>query len=425
MAVNLRAVLSCSVESLAPPVGRLFALLGLVSGPDLGLAAMASLAGRPLPETRVLLRRLASAHLVAEPEPGRYRMHDLVRLYAAESAATSGEGPEALRRLLDHYLHTGYAANRRLSPFRDALELAPPAPGVNLVPVRDHTQALAWFTAEHANLLAAIDQAGDHHEDTHVWQLAWTVATYLDLRALRRDRVTVHAAALAAARRLGDRGGQAYALSGLARALIWLGRYEEARAQLRQALDLFDAGSEPATQADLRRAMARTYARAGQPELALRHDQQALALYRAAGHRYGQATALNAVGWHHAHLGDHERALPFCARALELYEEMGDRHGLAITADSLGYIHRHLGRYEEAIACYRRSADLLDELGDRYEQADTLESLGDTYAAAGEPDRAMVAWRQAATILDALGVPAGRLLSRLPVPVDVPLAQSA
>ncbi len=93
LAVNLRAVLSCSIESLTPPAGRLFALLGLVPGPQSGSPSAASLAGLPVPATRVLLRQLTAAHLVAEPEPGRFRMHDLLRLYAAEQAATLDEDP--------------------------------------------------------------------------------------------------------------------------------------------------------------------------------------------------------------------------------------------------------------------------------------------------------------------------------------------
>jgi DNA-binding SARP family transcriptional activator len=409
MAVNLRAVLSCSVESLAPPARRLFALLGLVSGPQVGLACTASLAGLPVAATRVLLRQLTAAHLLAEPEPGRFRMHDLVRLYAAEQAGTLGEATAALWRLLDHYLHTAYAADRLLSPFRDAIVLAPTAPGVSLAPVGDHMHALAWFAAEHANLLAAIDQAVDRNEDTHAWQLAWALATYLDLRAHWHDRATVHAAAVAAAQRLEDRSAQAYARCGLARAQIWLGRYEEARALLQPALELLDDLSDAAALADVHRTLARSYARAGQPAIALPHDEQALALYQLAGHRCGQATALNAIGWHHAHLGDPERGLPFCAAAFDLYQEIGDRHGVAITADSLGYIHRRLHRYDGAIAYYQRAVDLFNELGDRYEQADTLESLGDTFAAASDPAPARAAWQQAAAILGELGIPATRV----------------
>jgi tetratricopeptide (TPR) repeat protein len=425
LAVNVRAALSCSTDSLSQPAARLFALLGVVAGADAGLTAIASLVGLPVAETRGLLRQLSAAHLVGEPRPSRWHMHDLVRLYAAEQTGLRGDSSAARRRLLDHYLQTSYAANRMLSPLRDAIEPVQPAPGVSPAPAADEAQAAAWFAAEHANLLAAVSLAADEGADTHAWQLAWTMATYLDRYAHWRDQAAVHVVASAAARRLGDRIAQAYALSGLARAQIWLGRYEQARAHLRSALDLIDDASEPAWRAHVHRTFARSYARDGEPRQALAHDELALALYRAAGHRCGQATALNAIGWHHAHLGEVEQALPFCEQALTLHQQNGDRQGAAATLDSLGYIHRQLGRHGEAIRCYQQAIELFGELGDRYEMADTLVNLGDTYAAADDPDRARMAWQRAVVMLEELGVPTAALRARLMPARDTPITQLA
>ena len=78
-------------------------------------------------------------------------------------------------------------------------------------------------------LLAAIVQARRIGLDTHVWQLAWSLTTYFDRRGHRHDRAATQCAALAAARRLGDRGAEAAARRGLALAYVWLGRSDEAR----------------------------------------------------------------------------------------------------------------------------------------------------------------------------------------------------
>src|SRR6185436_13721105 len=73
---------------------------------------------------------------ISSPEPGqRYRMHDLVRLYAIELAADPDDTAEAMERLLDHYVHTAYEADRRLEPLRDPLTLPAPLPGVRAEPV--------------------------------------------------------------------------------------------------------------------------------------------------------------------------------------------------------------------------------------------------------------------------------------------------
>jgi len=82
---------------------------------------------------------------------------------------------------------------------------------VTVEDVADHRQALAWFTAERAVLVAAVEQAAAGGYETHAWQLAWALATFLDRRAHWGDRATTHAAALAAAGRLTDPCAQAYA----------------------------------------------------------------------------------------------------------------------------------------------------------------------------------------------------------------------
>lgn len=65
----------------------MFRLLGLHPGPDIAVPAAASLAGTSLAQARGDLRELARAHLIIERVPGRYAMHDLLRVYAAEQGA--------------------------------------------------------------------------------------------------------------------------------------------------------------------------------------------------------------------------------------------------------------------------------------------------------------------------------------------------
>ncbi|GAA0436415.1 SARP family transcriptional regulator [Actinoplanes capillaceus] len=410
LAVSLRTVLSCSSMALPRDAARMFGLLGLAPGPDIGLPAAASLAGLSPAAARVLLRRLIAAHLLHEPVSGRYRMHDLVRLFAAEQAGAdcadpAGERHAALRRVLDHYLHTAHAADRRLAPHRDPISPGPPPAGTTPEEFGDHNEALAWFTAEHAALLATVDRAADAGIDTHVWQLAWALTTYFNRRGHWHDHAATYTAALRATRRMADRHAQAHAHRGIAVAYTWLGRYDDARTHLEHALGLFGRLGDLAGQALGHRTLARLSAQQGEHRQALPHDERALALYQAAGHRSGQATALNAIGWHHAHLGDHQRALTHCQRALALHQELGDRHGTAATWDSLGYIHLHLGHHQHATECYQHALDLFRDLDDRYQQAETAMNLGDTCRTIGDIDTAHTHWRHALNVLDELGHP--------------------
>jgi len=407
-ATDVRAVFSWSYRTLSDDAARLFRLLGVHPGPDVSTPAAASLAGTSPDQIRPLLAELTRTHLIREHRPGRYGFHDLLRAYATEQTHrhdTDGERHAATHRLLDHYLHTAYTADRLLHPVRDPITPVPPQPGVSPETPADHRQALAWFTTEHPVLLAAVDHAANTGFDTHTWQLAWTLANFLDRRGYWPDQAATLHAAVAAARRLADPAAQARGHRDLAYAYLRLGRYDDAHTELRCALDLYDQTGDQVGQARTHLIVALLRGRQGRHAEALHHARQALDLSRAAGHRAGQARALNDVGWAHAQLGDHQQALTACQQALPLHQELGNRAGQAATWDSLGYAHHHLGHHTQAITSYQHALDLLRDLGERYNEADTLTHLGDTYRAAGDPDAARDAWQQALTILDELHHP--------------------
>src|SRR5262249_47536026 len=138
----------------------------------------------------------------------------------------------AAGRMVDHYLHTAYAAARLLDPGRDPPLLTPPQPGLNPDELGDHQQALAWFTAEHAVLLSVVDHAAATGFDAHTWQLAWTLDTFLSRRGHCHDLAAVHLAAVAAAGRLADPIVQTRAHRHLAHAYARLGRFDDAHTQL-------------------------------------------------------------------------------------------------------------------------------------------------------------------------------------------------
>jgi DNA-binding SARP family transcriptional activator/Tfp pilus assembly protein PilF len=405
-ATDLRAVLSCSYQALGAGAARLFRLLGLHPGPDICAPAAASLAAIPRTQATATLDELVRANLISEPTPGRYAFHDLLRAYAAElveTVETQADRRAALRRLLDHYLHTAHCAAMLLKPLRDPIILGPPAPGITPEEFADHDEALAWFTVERRVLSAAVDRAGGTGFDVHAWQLAWAVADFFDRQGLWHDQCAAQQAALAAARRLSDQRAMAFAHRGFAAAQMNLGHYDDADRHFRHALDLYRELGDLPGQAITHRSIALVFEWQESYQPALHHAEQALDMYRAAGHRIGQATALNNFGWYHAQLGNHEQALACCQEALALQQELGDRHGQAQTWDSVGYAHHHLGRHDEAVACYRQSVKLFREVGDRFNEADTLRRLGETYLAMGHADRAGDAWRPALAILDEIG----------------------
>src|SRR5215470_6632314 len=228
-ASDVQAVFSWSYQPLTPPAARLFRLLALHPGPDLSTAAAASLAGLPPSAVRPVLAELTGASLLVEHTAGRYTFHDLLRAYATDQAHridTDQQRHTATVRMLDHYLHTAYTAERLLDPGRDPITLTPPAPDVTPQHPVDHQQALDWFTVEHPVLLAAIDQAATTGFDTHTWQLTWTLQTFLYRRGHWHDQAAVGRAAVAISHRLADPTTQTHAYLALADAYIRLGRFD-------------------------------------------------------------------------------------------------------------------------------------------------------------------------------------------------------
>ena len=406
LSVNLRAVLAASVSALTERALSLFALLGLTHGPDIALPAVGSLAGRSIAGTRAVLEELATAHLVSEPAPSRYRMHDLVRLYAIELADRDAMATdEARQRLLDHYLHSAHGAAMLLSPHREPLVLAPARPGVATVPLADLDAAMAWFATEHPVLLATIRYAAEAGHDAYACALPWTLATYFDRRGHWRDWVVAQHTAVAAARRLGDWSAQAGAQRLLANAYSNLRAYDDALGHLKAALDLFDEHGDDAGRAHAHFDIALLYDRQARPADALPHAGMSRTFYRATGNQLGEAIALNAIGWYHCELGEYAEALEQCGQALAITRAAGSPYGEANTLDSIGYAHHHLGRYREAIGAYREAIEIFRQIGDSHAEAITLDHLADSLHAVGERDEARDIWGAALVLLEALDHP--------------------
>jgi len=402
---DLPAVFAASYRALSEPAARLFRLLGRHLGPEIGAPAVASVAGVTREQARTLLAELTRASLLCEHIAGRYTCHDLLRAYAAD--LPDADSAAALGRLLDHYVHTAYAAGQWLSDNRDPIRLAvaTPAAGVTAEPVNDARYAVAWFNAEYPSLSAAQRMAAEHGFDVHTWQLAWTMEILQQRRGRWHDLAGGWQVGLAAARRLDDPNAQSYAHRSLAYAYSRLGRFPDAHAQMRHALDLYPRTGDAAEHANTHQNLALLWGMQDRFDEAIDHSRRALDLYEVVGDYRGVAYALNSIGWYHAQRGDQEAALVHCRRALKLFQGIDHPGGLAATWDSLGFVHHQLGQHAESARCYRRAIDLYVSQSDRYNEAQSLSTLGDVHRANGDHDGARTAWQEAFDILADLNHP--------------------
>lgn len=389
---NLRAALSWSYAALDPEAARVFRLLGTAPGPDIGLPAIRVLTG--LPGAATLVRQLENAHLVQCQGPGRYRMHDLVRLYAAEAA---GDDTKPLRQLVSYYIHASHAGERLLYPHRKPIDIGDPPDDFPVPDFADDAEVLEWFDVEHACLLAAQQAAVREGWPELVWQLAWTLHGYLVRRGHLHEQLTTWGLGLAAAEELGDRvlEGHAHRLLGQANARA--GLRAEASDHLRQALDLaWETGD---TQGEARAYYDLTWVwRQTDDRRALDCAGKALRLFRTLGNPVWEAEALSMMGWHQALLGDFTESRTSCEQALAVFVEYDNRQGQAITLDCLGYIEHRSGRHDRALACFERSLELCRDLGATYYEADALDHLASTHSALGHHAEARQAWQRALSL---------------------------
>ncbi len=374
--LQVRAAFEVSYAQLAEGDARLFRLLGLHPGPDFTAAAAASLAGTGPEEAGPVLDRLAEAHLVTEDASSRFRMHDLLRLFA-RGACQEADGPAdreaAEARLAGHYADLARYLDSCVDP-----RLRPAAAQAG-VPLPSMREALTIFEAGRPSLLATLGLAAQRGWDEQVQLLAESTGDSLTVLRYLDDLLTVREAALAAARRAWDTPAEGRALGNLGNAYTELRRFEEAIGCYQQALAIFRETGDRRGEGQTLYNLGTAYAALRRFEEAIGCHQQALAIFRETGDRHGEGVTLNNLGEAYRELRHFEEAIGCYQQALAIRRETGDRHGEGLTVNNLGEAYWELGRFEEAIGCYQQSLAVFRETGDRHGEGVTLNNLGEAY----------------------------------------------
>ncbi|MFE6665800.1 BTAD domain-containing putative transcriptional regulator [Streptomyces sp. NPDC057697] len=345
---GVAAALRITVQGLPPEAVRLFALLGVVPGPDLERYAAAALLGRDPAVAAEALERLAGAHLVTECAPGRYSLHDLVRLYARGLGTDEG----ALLRLLDGYTATALAASLAAEPGEKPC-CALPREAAADTPARsfpDRAAALRWYAAERENLAAAVTAARAAGHDDRAWRLAVLQWPYV-VWCVRDGWAPLLEQALEASRRLDDPDAESRVRALLGWVLTREGQLSEALVQLELAPALAARAHDPSSEAIALVNLAVALDSDGVTGASLRHVTRAVRLAREAQDVLTELLALQ----HRTHQllarGDIAAAERCTAYALAL-----DDHGVTT---GLGVMRRaalRLSRGEALLALGERDA---------------------------------------------------------------------
>lgn len=358
---DLRAALSWSYRALRSSAASMFRKLGLLPANDIGLDAAAALSGLPRGRAKDALDQLIATNLLEQPRPGRYQLHDLVRLYATNMAAAherQDERDESVARVLDWYLHATVAADTILIPHRNRDFLAPYKARVPVPVFADPREAAAWFEEEYDSLRSITAWAGAHGWGGHAWRTAMASTTLFDSAVPWREGLNFYSTALAGATAAGERVGEAYLLNSVG--CIHLDKDESARAKA--------------------------------------CFEKALARFRDLGIRRGQGMTLGNLSMADSKLGNGDSARDYARQALELYEHLDYPRGVTQNLDNLGIALTISGDYEQAVASHLQAHQCYLRTGDVMTEAFNQHNLGLAYAGLDDTPRAVRAMRTAITM---------------------------
>ena len=376
---TVRAAFDLSYDTLSEDGQRLFRLLGLAPGEWIAVAPVARLGAVSTEVATRLLSELTRAHLVDEPEPGRYRLHDLVREYAAEQAAcadTPADTRAALARLFDDYL--GRVAAAALSLYPHFLRLPDGPVGEAFA---DADAAAAWLEGELANLVAIAGSAARFGPPQVAWRLADLLRGYLYTRMRVPEWRALARAGLEAAQAEGEPRGSRP--PSCARRRCVSPRASTAKRSSTTRSRCAPPGWRAGTKASQRpwatwaifsghwATCARRPITTGRPWPGMNTPAR----------RRTRRPRWTIWVWSTSDRVSSVARSSTTALALEHHRQVGSSSGEARTLTHLGDVYRAQGRLSESRAALEEALNLVRSIGDRNVEGDTLQGLAHTYGA--------------------------------------------
>ncbi|MER5934917.1 BTAD domain-containing putative transcriptional regulator [Streptomyces sp. NPDC002054] len=372
---------------------RAFRLLGLADGPDISLAAAAAVLDLPEHTAEDLLEALVDCSLLESAAPGRYRFHDLVRLYARACAERdeqpAAERDAALSRLLDFYLATAagvYALERPGD--RLVAHLAKTSyPGLEFT---DRHPALDWLYTEANPLLACVRQAVARTDGAaaadqlrRAVDLLWAAKDLMESGANSKQYESAAVSLREAAQASGDPHAEGRARTTLTSVHLVVGRFAEADEEARQATLLARAAGDPLPSCwapNDRGIIALSEGRHADGE---RYLLEAIRNFRADGNNVGEASALCNLSRIQAALGRLPSAIELAEQGIAIYDRMGLTLRLANGRYALGTVLLQGGRLREALDQLTEALSLFHDNRQPLWEGITHYRLAETHLAAG------------------------------------------
>jgi transcriptional regulator with XRE-family HTH domain/tetratricopeptide (TPR) repeat protein len=398
--LHLSAAFDLSYRQLTPAAARLFRLLALVDGPDVGAAGAAQLTGQYLFDAEDTLEELVETGLLGTDQD-RYRLHDLLCLYARSrlEAEEPGEKAEAARSELRRWLlETAVVAGRWYEPDHGA----PPPTWQGTVDLSTSEHARQWLQAEGDNWLAALRAAAAAGDHATVVEVAAALHWFAGQWIFWGHWPEVFGAGAHGAQALGDPLLEAVHLNHHAWALlICEGRHHDGLDRAAQALAAAQRAGDLSQQGWAHSYTALALSWLGDHAEAARHNREAAGLFEAAGDLHGTLPAMSNTAQTLLLAGRWAESITEYLRALAFLVQAGDRiephiadFARANLRVGIGRAHTFLKNWSEAADHLRTAAMLWHDSNNNGLESRALIYLGDALLAAGHRDQARDAFTQ-------------------------------
>ncbi|MEV6169354.1 BTAD domain-containing putative transcriptional regulator [Streptomyces sp. NPDC051954] len=400
---SVEATFQVSYDQLTPEQQRGYRALGLAPTVEFDVLAPATMLGRPSYDTERVLESLVDASLVQEPRPGRYRLHDLVRVHARRVAeAVPDEAATARRAALRLYLD----AARITSDWGTVGFPTGPQPAET--PFRNWQDAEAWLDTAGGELPDVVGHAVALGEFDHACWIAEALCDYFVRQGRYHEAQTALEIALGHVAEATDPRMALAVRNCLGYTRIYQRRYGEARALCTEVLHSSRRHAYPGEGARALTGLAATALSLGQGKEAISYVTTSADLCRRRHDAWLATMALLIQGLAHQYEQQNEAALASFAEARTHAEMVGRPQMLGWVLSSAADVHLRLGRCGEAKRLLRQAVDLLERGGDIFHLARSLTRLGT--AEQGEGDLS------AATAFHCLALEQHQLLSPLTEP---------
>ncbi|WP_327088666.1 tetratricopeptide repeat protein [Nonomuraea sp. NBC_01738] len=412
----VEATFALGYGQLESAQARAFRLLSLPNGPDISTGAAAAVLSMSTFEAEDLLESLVDASLLEAPAPGRYRFHDLLKLFARRALEKS-ERPQArtmaLRRLLGFYLASAQSAHRLAyegSMISDNLVVV--GSGRTFSSADD---AVAWLIAEGDALFAAINQAATASRTAEqllpAADLLVAMEPLLESGTHTREFDQGTRAVLATAKRIGDAAGELRARYVLGRVLFAGNRLTEAEQHFRAVHELSEAQRSKIVTGEVLNALAVVVGRQRRHTEALGWFEAATEFYRENGVPAGEALVLSYSARDHLGLGRPEDAIAAAEKGLAIFTEIGSGAGTARARYHLGIVLSRVGRLTEAVHHHAECLAFFRASRQRVWEQRVCSRLAETFIAAERYPDAVRHAEQALVVSREIGHPYGEALS--------------